>query len=51
MFPGAIWWTDLSNPHNPDFAGDRCACLFSEEKAGSAQLTFSPDKTTKSLLR
>ena len=37
--PGHVWWTDNSNTHPPDFAGNTYSRLFADERT-SAAVTF-----------
>jgi len=48
---GHTWWTDISHPHTPDFAGNRYTRTFAEQNTGRVRLTFSARKDTQSLLR
>ena len=47
---GSVWWTDLSNPHPPDYKGDMYARLFAEEGTGYVRLLFCATKSTADLL-
>jgi hypothetical protein len=47
---GHVWWTDLSNPHVPDYKGDMYTRMFAEEGTGYVRLLFCATKSTADLL-
>ena len=49
--PGTVWWCDLGNRHDPDFAGNCYPRLFREDKTGYVKLYFAPDKSSRCLTR
>ena len=48
---GYVWWTDLSNPHVPDYQGNMYARMFAEEGTGYVRLLFCATKSTADLLQ
>jgi hypothetical protein len=48
---GFVWWTDLSNPHVPDYQGNMYARMFAEEGTGYVRLLFCATKSTADLLK
>jgi len=48
--PGSTWWTDISHPFPPDFAGHPYARLCAEDRTSSAIEYFCSDKSSATLV-
>jgi hypothetical protein len=48
--PGHMWWTDISNAHPEDFAGNTHSRLFADERTGHASTYYSCRKDSATFI-